>query len=147
MRAAGYINGVFVVGEGAELCVENPSDGTQVDRFPGVSVSQVETAIASARRSFDQGSWSQRSLTERAGLLHQLVDKLEEGAEAVLDLLVAETGCPPHSGSMQAQFATPMKMAREIIDLMASLPETEENVLPPAEARNRLGHTITRLRP
>ena len=37
-------------------------------------------------------------------------------------------------------------MAHEIIDLMASLPEDEENPLPSAETANRLGQTVRSLR-
>jgi aldehyde dehydrogenase (NAD+) len=146
MRTAGYVDGRIIAGEGPELRVENPADGTEVARFPGLSVTQIETAIAAARRSFDQGVWSQRPLTERAALLHRLVDAMEARADEILEVVVAETGCPPRSNTIQAQFATPMKMAREIIDLMASLPETEENPLPPAEAQNRLGQKVTSLR-
>lgn len=85
-------------------------------------------------------------MSERAEILHRFIDALEERSETILDILVAETGCPPHSGSIQAQFATPMRMAREIIDFMASLPETEDNVLPPQEAQNRFGQTVRSLR-
>ncbi|MGB8365955.1 MAG: aldehyde dehydrogenase family protein [Rhizomicrobium sp.] len=146
MRMAGYINGKFVAGQGAELVVENPSDGSEVARFPGLSVEQINTAIAAARRAFDHGDWSRQPVHDRAELLHRFVDKMEERADAILEILVAETGCPRHSGSIQAQFATPMRMAREIVDLMASLPETEENPLPPAEAQNRFGQKVRSLR-
>jgi aldehyde dehydrogenase (NAD+) len=85
-------------------------------------------------------------MAERSEVLHRLIDTLEARSQDICELLVAETGCPPHSGSMQAQFATPMRMAREIIDLMAGLPEAEENPLPPSEARNRLGQAVRSLR-
>lgn len=146
MQQAGYINGVFVTGNGAELRVENPSDGSEVARFPGVSVEQIEATITAARQAFNKGDWSQRPMQERAQLLHKFIDAMEDRADAIKEILVAETGCPAYTNSMSAQFATPMRMAREIIDLMASLPETEENPLPPGETQNRLGQQVRSLR-
>ena len=146
MQWAGYIDGGFVTGEGTALTVENPSDGSVVASFPGLSVGQINAAIDAARQAFDDGRWSQLPMRERAALLHRLVDQMEARADATLKILVDETGCPPHMGAIQAQLATPLRMAREIIDFMASLPEHEANPLPPAEAKNRLGQTVTSLR-
>ncbi len=146
MQIAGYFNGEFVAGEGADLRIENPSDASEVACFPGLSLEQIGATIASARQVFNNGHWSQRPLHERAKVLHRFIDAMEDRAVAIKHVLVAETGCPAHSSSMQAQFATPMRMAREIIDLMAGLPEAEENPLPPAESRNRLGQKVRSLR-
>lgn len=146
MKTGGYINGAFVTGEGAELVVDNPSDGSVIARFPGLSAGQVETAILAARQAFDDGDWRLRPMRERAALLHRLLDHIEAHSDAIIALLIAETGCPVGSGTLQAQFAVPLRMAREIIDFMLNLPETEENTLPPGEARNRLGQNVTCLR-
>src|SRR5437764_52655 len=78
-------------------------------------------------------------VADRAGALRCFVDAIEARSEDIMEVLVAETGCPRHSTAILAQFATPLRMAREIIDFMAALPETEENALPPAETRNHLG--------
>jgi aldehyde dehydrogenase (NAD+) len=146
MQAAAYINGKFIAGEGAQLRVDNPSDGSELACFAGVSVAQVETAITAAHQAFSKGEWSQRPMVERAATLHRLIDAMEQRAKAINALLVSETGCPAYSNAMQAQFATPIRMAREIIDLMASLPETEENPLPANERHNRLGQAVRSLR-
>jgi aldehyde dehydrogenase (NAD+) len=145
MQMAGYINGAFVAGEGAELIVENPSDGSIVARCPGLSVGQVEAAITAARNAFDHGAWRQLSMQERAETLHRLLDHMEANGEAIKKVLVAETGCPARSNSMLAQFAVPLRMGREIIDLMASLPEAVENALPQHETHNHLGQSVTSL--
>lgn len=142
METAGYIDGRYVHGEGPELIVENPSEGSIVARLPGLSAAQIETAVIAARAAFDRGDWSGLAMTERAAILHRFLDAIEARSAATIDVLVSETGCPPHSGSIAAQFATPMKMAREIIDFMSSLPEREDNKLPAAEAVNRLGQPV-----
>lgn len=146
MQAAAYINGKFVTGEGAELRVDNPSDGSELACFPGVSVEQVDMAITAAHQAFIKGEWRKRPLAERAATLHRMIDVMEQRADAIKALLVAETGCPAYSNAMQAQFATPIRMAREIIDLMASLSETEENPLPFNERHNRLNQSVRSLR-
>ena len=146
MQVAAYINGKFIAGEGAELRVDNPSDGSELACFSGVSIEQIDMAITAAHQAFIKGEWSQRPLAERAATLHRLIDVMEQRADAIKALLVSETGCPAHSSSMQAQFATPMRMAHEIIDLMVSLPESEENPLPASEQHNRLGQRVRSLR-
>ncbi len=145
-RFAGYIDGAFVAGEGSPLSVENPSDGSEIANFPGLSETQVEQAILAARRSFDDGTWSGRPVSERADLLRRLIAAMEARSDAIRDVLVAETGCPLHSGSMMAQLATPLSMARECIELFETLPETEEHALPPRERSNRLGQSVRSFR-
>lgn len=145
MQMAGYINGAFIAGLGAELVVENPSDGGIVARFPGVSVGQVNEAIETARAAFDHGPWRRLPMAERAALLHRLIGHMEANGAAITALLVAETGCPSGSPTLHSQFAVPLRMAREIIDFMAGLPETEQNALPAGETLNRLGQSVTSL--
>jgi len=146
MRAAGYVDGKHLEGEGKALVVENPSDGSEVARLSGLSIEQFKAAVVAARRAFDRGDWSQMPMRDRATLLQRFVDELEARSEATIAVLVSETGCPAHSSSIVAQFATPMKMAREIIDLASSLPEREEHSLPPAETTNRFGQKVRSLR-
>jgi aldehyde dehydrogenase (NAD+) len=143
---AGYIDGAFVRGEGEMLRVENPSDGANIAAFPGLSEAQVMAAIAAARRSFDRGVWSLQPVRQRAEVLRRLIDAMAARSPAITALLELETGCPPHSGSMQAQLAVPLRMARECIDLFETLPEIEEHALPPREQRNRLGQSVRSLR-
>jgi aldehyde dehydrogenase (NAD+) len=78
--------------------------------------------------------------------MHRFLDAMEARSAETIAVLISETGCPPHSGTMSAQFATPLQMAREIVDLMASLPEIEELALPPAEQKDYFGRPIRSLR-
>jgi aldehyde dehydrogenase (NAD+) len=143
---AGYVDGKFVRGEGETLNVVNPSDGSPVASFPGVSEAQVEAAILAARRSFDSRVWSGAPVKERVALLRRFIEAMAARADDIKSVLVSETGCPPHSGSMMAQLAIPLSMARECIDLFETLPEIEEHELPPQERVNRLGQSVRSLR-
>lgn len=143
---AGYIDGAYVTGEGRELLVENPSDGSQVARLPGLSLPQMEAAATAARRSFRAGDWSGLPKSDRCGLLRALIDAVERRGDEVMSVLAAETGCPPHAGVFAAQFVTPLRMAREILDLVESLPSVEEIDLPAHEATNQRGQRVRSLR-
>ncbi|MFT3964448.1 MAG: aldehyde dehydrogenase family protein [Sphingobium sp.] len=143
---AGYIDGAFVKGAGATLTVENPSDGSIVDSFPGLSLEQVGSAVRAARRAYEKGDWSGLPARERAGILHRYADAMAKRADRLTEYAVAEAGCPRSSGVMFAQVATPLRQAHEIIDLFLSLPEVEENPIPFSERISPMGGAVQSLR-
>ncbi|WP_231635920.1 aldehyde dehydrogenase family protein [Novosphingobium sp. ST904] len=61
---------------------------------------------------------------------------LEDRADRLKDLAIREAGCPVGSTVMGAQVQAPLRMAREIIDLILRLPEIEDNPLPLHERVN-----------
>ena len=143
---AGFIDGKFVDGEGAELAVDSPSDESIIATFKGLSVAQVQTAIRGARAAFDRGSWSALSAQDRASALRRFVDALAAETERAIELVMLESGCPRVSGTMKAMVEMPLRHAREAIDLFLTLPEYEENPLPLTERVNMMGQTIQSLR-
>lgn len=143
---AGYIDGQWIAGEGEPLVVENPSTGEDFAKLAGLSLAQVESAIASSRAAFDSGVWSDLGREERATVLRRFVAALEKSKGVIAELVVAEAGCPKATGVMHAQVATPLKHATDAIDLFMSLPEFEENPLPLSERINPLGQTVQSLR-
>lgn len=142
----GYIDGAFVKGEGAVFEVLNPSDESVVARLTGLSLPQVSHAIASARHTFDARTWSGLPIKERAVIVRRFGDALVKRADALIDLAVAEAGCPRASSTMMAQARTPLKQINEIIDLFLTLPEMEENPLPLHERVNAMGQVTQSLR-
>lgn len=143
---AGFYDNRFVTGEGEPLTVENPSSGAVVATLRGLSTTQTEAAIASARRAFDETDWSRLPAKERVTVLRRYVAALEKRADRLAELVVAESGCPPHSGVMQAQVNTPLRQAEGIFDLYAALPDIEENPLPLAERISPQGQFVQSLR-
>lgn len=136
MDFAGYIDGAFVRGEGAEFAVENPSDESTVDCVASVSPRQVAEAIAAARRSFDSGAWSSLSMKQRGEAMVRYANALKKRADRLKELAIAEAGCPVNSTVMGAQVHAPLRMTEEIVDLFLRLPEHEENPLPIHERVN-----------
>lgn len=142
----GFYENQFIAGEGESLTVENPSSGEIIATLRGVSLPQVEAAINSARREFDDGGWSGMPARERVAILRRYVAAMARQADRLAELVVAESGCPPHSGVMQAQVNTPLRQAEGIFALYESLPDIEENPLPLAERIAPQGHFVQSLR-
>ncbi len=143
---SGYINGELTAGNGATIDVEDPSTSKTFATLPGLDEVQCQAAIASARAAFDDGRWSELPAAERATVLRRFVDALQAETETITDLVVAEAGCPRHSGVMMAQVMAPLRHARQCIDLFLSLPEMEENPLPLQERINPMGQVVQSLR-
>jgi aldehyde dehydrogenase (NAD+) len=136
---ASYIDNELITGSGQPLTVENPSDESELARFPGLSLSQIEAAIVAARRAFDRGDWKEMPAQQRAALLRRFADALTRRAGEIIDLTVAEAGCPRNAPVMNSQVHTPLRHAREVIDFYLRLPEVEENPLPLADRITPLG--------
>lgn len=146
VQYAGYINGAFVRGAGASFDVDNPSDESIVATLNGVSLAQVGDAIAAARRAFDDGRWSALSARERAARVRRFGQALDGRAEQLIELAVAEAGCPRSSSTMLAQVRTPLRHLHEATELFLTLPELEENPLPLHERIYPTGQTVQSLR-
>ena len=143
---AGFIDNHFVLGTGEQLVVENPSDEREVAALGGLSIAQVDEAIASARRAYDKGDWCDRPARERAVVLHKFADALAKRSADLIKLVVEEAGCPIKSMSMGPQIHFPLRQAHEIIDFFLTLPEFEENPLPLLDRVTPTGQTIQSLR-
>lgn len=143
---AAFIEGRFAAGDGEPFEVENPSSGEVVTRLRSASVGQIESAIQAARRAFDRGEWSELPARQRIVQLRRFVAALSARADKLSALVVAETGCPPHTGVMQAQVNTPLRQAEGIFAIYESLPEIEENPLPLSERITAQGQVVQSLR-
>ena len=54
-----FIDGKYVPGDGPALAVENPATEETIAEVETASTAQIEQAIGAARRSFDDGVWSE----------------------------------------------------------------------------------------
>lgn len=90
----GYIDGRWVDGDGPTLEEVNPATEELLERFPSLTATQTDDAVAAARRAFETGEWSRLGATERGGLLDRLADLLERDRKALVDLMIDEIGTP-----------------------------------------------------
>lgn len=126
--------------------VENPSDGSTVATLRGLSLAQVEEAIAAARRAFDKGEWPGLSRDARAAIMRTYAAALAKHADRLKELAILEAGCPVSSSVMFAQVQTPLRHAAEIPEVYLSLPEIEDNPLPMHERLGMAGMPMQSVR-
>lgn len=97
----------------------NPAKGNLVSSFSEGNADDVDGAVASARRAFDEGPWPRMTAQERAAVLNRWADLIEAAKDNLVDIEVAEIGKPRrfvegdigaavaftrHAAAMAAQF-------------------------------------------
>jgi aldehyde dehydrogenase (NAD+) len=141
----------FVAGQWAEggdpFPIVNPADESTVAQLGATRLEDVDSAIAGARRTFDEGVWADRPARERAKSLHSLLDHLESVHEPLVATMVAEAGQPVMFAEM-AQYAAGIALSRNTLDLFLALAEEEANPVPVDElVRGRVATSIRRYEP
>ena len=141
-----YVAGTWVEGD-EPFAVENPADETTVTELPATPLSEVERAVTEARRSFDDGVWSDLAPAERARRLHAFLDHVRSSRDALVATMIAEAG-QPASFAERAQFQAGLAIARGTIDLYLSLAHEEHNPVPVDDlVRGRVALSLRRHEP
>ncbi|MEB4209573.1 aldehyde dehydrogenase family protein [Mycobacterium sp. 94-17] len=123
------IDGDAVLGAGDPLPVENPATEEVFTTAPTCDAGQVETVIASARRSFDSGVWANQSLAERRQVLARMAQWLQARRDELVETAVREVGAPLGIARL-AQVDMALDQARQLPELLGTLPEWEHNEVP-----------------
>jgi len=88
------IDGELVAADsGATFANVNPATEEVIGHVADASSTEMQRAIAAARRAFDETDWS-RNHSFRARCLEQLQEALEAEREELREQLVLEVGCP-----------------------------------------------------
>lgn len=77
-----------------ELTRTSPAHGLTVSTYACAGAAEVETALAAARRAFDEGPWPGWTGAERSRLLLNVASFIERDAELLATLDVLESGKP-----------------------------------------------------
>ena len=77
-----------------EEVIVNHATEEVLGRVASADGRDVDDAIGAARQASDTGTWSSLTPRERSTALEALVDVLAADTRRILDLVVAETGCP-----------------------------------------------------
>jgi betaine-aldehyde dehydrogenase len=72
--------------------VRSPATGELVGRAPRGDASDLDRAVAAARRAFDDGRWSRLLLADRVRILNRLADLIDEHADDLARLETLQTG-------------------------------------------------------
>ncbi|QGQ48689.1 aldehyde dehydrogenase family protein [Metabacillus sediminilitoris] len=88
-----YINGQWIESsDPKKLTIINPATQEVIARAPKATKVETEEAIKIAKRTFESGVWSDRSPQERAAVLLQIADKLQENIDELTELEVQNNG-------------------------------------------------------
>src|SRR6201995_2449364 len=102
-----YAGGRLVGSASADvITIVNPATEEVVGAVPSAIGVDVDRAVRSARRAFDDGTWGTRSPADRADALDRLAAALEARTEEAARLVTAEMGMPIGS-SRQHHAASP----------------------------------------
>ena len=141
-----YIAGRWVTGE-REMIVENPADETIAGSVGVTPLAEVGTAIAEARRSFDEGAWADLPVAERARIVHAFLDHLESMTEELIPVIIAEAG-QPFGYASGIQTAGAVDLGRNTVDLYLSMRHENSNPVPSSElVTNRVALSLRRYEP
>ena len=141
-----FVAGKWVEGD-EPFPVENPADESLVAELTATPIGEVRRAVTEARRSFDQGVWSDLSARERGRILGLLLDHLESLHEPLVASMVAEAG-QPFLFAEFAQYAAGLMLARNTIELYLALSHEEPNPVPTDELlRGRVALSLRRHEP
>ena len=126
-----YVAGRWVTGD-RELVVENPADESTAGTVTVTPITEVATAIAEARRSFDSGVWASSPDAERATVVRRFLDHLESMAGELVPVIVAEAGQPVgYASGVQTNGA--IALGRDTVDLYLSMRHEEPGSVPVRE--------------
>ena len=111
---------IYVGGEWQPTSVRepviNPADESLLIEAPVGSASQVEAAIAAARRAFDTGDWPRLPVSERQAVMTRFLNAVEARKAAIVDMIVAEAGATRMLAEF-LQYGIPMKHARRTVEI------------------------------
>ncbi|MEX2961656.1 aldehyde dehydrogenase [Microbulbifer sp. TYP-18] len=85
------MNGQWLCSE-QSLPVFNPSNGKAISQYSPANTTDVDSAVAAARKAFDEQRWTGLSSTARAKILWKLADLMDEHAEQLAELEMLDGG-------------------------------------------------------
>ncbi len=90
-----YIDGSFTEGSrGLRFETLNPATNKPITDVAEGTETDADAAVDAARRAFDEGEWPRMPAAERAGLLVEIADAIEEHGEDIVALECLDTGLP-----------------------------------------------------
>jgi betaine-aldehyde dehydrogenase len=90
-----FIDGKWIEGSSSKrIPVYDPSTEEIIAEVPDASSSEIDTAIAAARRAFDHDGWPQTTAQERGRILFRIAEKLRAEAPQLAELESRNSGKP-----------------------------------------------------
>ncbi|WP_162804691.1 aldehyde dehydrogenase family protein [Tritonibacter mobilis] len=87
-----FLEGAWTQGSGTPRETTSPIDGSVLTTLATATAADVDRAVASARRAFEDGRWSGLAPAARKKVLHRIADRIETEAVALTVLGVRDNG-------------------------------------------------------
>ena len=94
---------VAPTGNGEDIPIINPMTEEVTSRLREADAEEVDAAVRSSRRAFDEGPWPRMDITERKDILYSIRDHLRKNAEELAFLECLNTGLPLQSVRVHVQ--------------------------------------------
>ena len=89
------IDGKWVASvSGKTFATINPATGEKICDVAEADKADVDLAVKTARKAFDDGPWTKMSASERGRLIHKLADLIEKNADELAALETLDNGKP-----------------------------------------------------
>ncbi|MCI5039932.1 MAG: aldehyde dehydrogenase [Donghicola eburneus] len=135
-----FIDGAFSEGAmGQNMRTENPATGRPWATFACAAPSDVERAVAAAKRALEDPIWRDMTQTARGKLLYRLADLIEDNAEALGRIETTD------SGKLLAETASQTKYVGDYYRYYAGLADKIEGAVLPIDKPDM--HVFTRREP
>lgn len=79
---------------GEDLAVVNPTTEERISQLREADADEVDAAVQSARRAFDQGPWPRMDINDRKDILYSIRDHLRRNSEELAYLECVNVGLP-----------------------------------------------------
>jgi betaine-aldehyde dehydrogenase len=104
-----FIGGEWVAPAGTgTVDVVNPATEEPAGRVPEATEADIDRAVESARRAFDEGPWPRMSAAERAAVLTKVSDAIKADMQGLAELISTEMGSPVSWATMGQVLAPSM---------------------------------------
>lgn len=139
----GYRETLFIDGEvrasrsGRRIGVESPATEQEFGQADHPTIADVDEAVAAARRTFDDGTWTSTSQEDRARIILGACDRVEKDLDEISIIQSREMGSPAKYVRLSGEAA--IGVVRRLVDLAASAPSCEE--------RHGMWHSVVRHEP
>ncbi|MFJ1548462.1 aldehyde dehydrogenase [Streptomyces sp. NPDC088246] len=94
LSGAHHIDGMDEPGGGGSYAAVSPRDGQVLAEVADATATEVDAAVAAARRAFDSGPWPRLAPTDRGRVLLRIADLLQEQRERLALTISLEMGKP-----------------------------------------------------
>lgn len=129
-----FIDGEWVDSDGSNrIEVISPTSEEVLGTVPSATTSDIDRAVAAARRAFDRGPWPRTVPAERAAILRRVRDGLAARREDFAELVTDEMGSPI-TQSLAIQVGAPLALLDSYLELVETFPFHDVRTAPSGSA-------------